>query len=98
MLSVKTKTKKRILSIRPLPKIYRLPGYQFNILFKGRSKGTFQTGDGLLNVVRTRLQVDMHAACYKNTFYHNRPHSYSQYWTGTSLQWRLMRGKLFKCK
>ena len=28
----------------------------------------------------------------------NRPYSYSQYWTGTSLQWRLMRGKLFKCK
>ena len=26
----------------------------------------------------------------------NRPHSYSQYWTGTSLQWRLMRGtKIF---
>ena len=22
----------------------------------------------------------------------NRPYSYSQYWTGTSLQWRLMRG------
>ena len=29
---------------------------------------------------------------------HNRPYSYSQYWTGTSLQWRLMRGMLFKCK
>ena len=27
----------------------------------------------------------------------NRPYSYSQYWTGTSLQWRLMRGNLFKC-
>ena len=22
----------------------------------------------------------------------NRPYSYSQYWTGTSLKWRLMRG------
>ena len=28
----------------------------------------------------------------------NGPYSYSQYWTGTSLQWRLMRGNLFKCK
>ena len=28
----------------------------------------------------------------------NRPYSYSQYWTVTSLQWRLMRGNLFKCK
>ena len=28
----------------------------------------------------------------------NRPYSYSQYWTGTSLQWRLMRGNFFKCK
>ena len=28
----------------------------------------------------------------------NRPYSYSRYWTGTSLQWRLMRGNLFKCK
>ena len=26
----------------------------------------------------------------------NRPYSYSQYWTGTSLQWRLIRGNLFK--
>ena len=26
----------------------------------------------------------------------NRPYSYSQYWTGTSLQWRLMRGKILK--
>ena len=25
-------------------------------------------------------------------------YSYSQYWTGTSLQWRLMQGKLLKCK
>ena len=30
--------------------------------------------------------------------YDNRTYSYSQYWTGTSLQWRLMRGNLFKCK
>ena len=28
----------------------------------------------------------------------NWPCSYSQYWTGTSLQWRLMQGNLFKCK
>ena len=28
----------------------------------------------------------------------NRPYSYSRYWTGTSLQVRLMRGSLFKCK
>ena len=28
----------------------------------------------------------------------NRPFSYSRYWTGTSLQVRLMRGSLFKCK
>ena len=27
----------------------------------------------------------------------NRPYSHSQYWSGTSLQWRLMREKLFKC-
>ena len=27
----------------------------------------------------------------------NRPYSYSQYWTGTSLQWRLMRGNILKC-
>ena len=26
----------------------------------------------------------------------NRPYSYSQYWKGTSLQWRLMRGNIFK--
>ena len=26
----------------------------------------------------------------------NRPYSYSQYWTGTSLQWRLMRGNILK--
>ena len=26
----------------------------------------------------------------------NRPYSYSQYWTGTSLQWRLMRGNISK--
>ena len=26
----------------------------------------------------------------------NRPYSYSQYWTGTSLQWRLMRGISFQ--
>ena len=25
-----------------------------------------------------------------------RPYSYSQYWTGTSLQWRLMRGNMLK--
>ena len=25
-----------------------------------------------------------------------RPYSYSQYWTGTSLQWRLMRGNILK--
>ena len=25
----------------------------------------------------------------------NRPYSYSQYWAGTSSQWRLMRGNLF---
>ena len=25
-------------------------------------------------------------------------YSYSQYWTGTSFQWRLMQGNLFKCK
>ena len=30
--------------------------------------------------------------------YVNRLYSYSQYWTGTSLQWRLMQGNLFKCK
>ena len=24
----------------------------------------------------------------------NRPYSYSRYWTGTSLQWRLMRGNV----
>ena len=28
----------------------------------------------------------------------NRPYSYSQYWTGASLQWRPMRENLFKCK
>ena len=28
----------------------------------------------------------------------NRPYSYSRYWTGTSLQWRLMRVNLFTCK
>ena len=28
----------------------------------------------------------------------NRPFSYSRYWTGTSVQVRLMRGSLFKCK
>ena len=28
----------------------------------------------------------------------NRPYSYSQCWTGASLQWRLMLGNLFKCK
>ena len=28
--------------------------------------------------------------------YKNRPYSYSQYWTGTSLQWRLMRGNILK--
>ena len=28
----------------------------------------------------------------------SRPYSYSQCWTGTSLQWRLMQGNLFKCK
>ena len=28
----------------------------------------------------------------------NRPFSYSRYWTGTSLQVRLMRGSLVKCK
>ena len=28
----------------------------------------------------------------------NRPYLYSQYWTGASLQWRLKRGNLFKCK
>ena len=28
----------------------------------------------------------------------NRPFSYSRYWTGASLQVRLMRGSLFKCK
>ena len=26
---------------------------------------------------------------------YNRPYSYSRYWTGTSLEWRLMRGN--KC-
>ena len=26
----------------------------------------------------------------------NRPYSYSQYWTGTSLQWKLMRGNILK--
>ena len=26
----------------------------------------------------------------------NRPYSYSKYWTGTSLQWRLMRGNIIK--
>ena len=26
----------------------------------------------------------------------NKPYSYSQYWTGTSLQWRLMRGNTLK--
>ena len=26
----------------------------------------------------------------------NRPYSYSRYWTGTSLQWRLMRGNILK--
>ena len=26
--------------------------------------------------------------------HHNRPYSYSRYWTGTSLQWRLMRGNI----
>ena len=26
----------------------------------------------------------------------SRPYSYSQYWTGTSLQWRLMRGYILK--
>ena len=25
-----------------------------------------------------------------------RPYSYSQYWTGTSLQWRLMRDNILK--
>ena len=29
---------------------------------------------------------------------YDRPYSYSQYWTGTGLQWRLMRENLFKCK
>ena len=32
--------------------------------------------------------------CYSFTC--NRPYSYSQYWTGTSLQWRLMRGNILK--
>ena len=26
----------------------------------------------------------------------NRPYSYSRYWTGTSLRWRLMRGNIIK--
>ena len=26
----------------------------------------------------------------------NRPFSYSLYWTGTSFQWRLMRGNIIK--
>ena len=34
---------------------------------------------------------------FKVVFF-NRQYSYSQYWTGTSFQWRLMREKLFKCK
>ena len=37
--------------------------------------------------------------CFLVAFYlakqTNRPYSYSQYWTGTSLQWRLMMGNLF---
>ena len=31
---------------------------------------------------------------FSNGSQYNRPYSYSQYWTGTSLQWRLMRGNL----
>ena len=28
----------------------------------------------------------------------NRPYSYSWYWTGSSMKWRLLRGNLFICK
>ena len=28
----------------------------------------------------------------------NRPYSYFHGWTGTSVEWRLMRGNLFRCK
>ena len=32
----------------------------------------------------------------KETNTENRPYSYSQYWTGTSLEWRLMRANIIK--
>ena len=35
--------------------------------------------------------------CFPRIF-NSRPYSNSQYWTGTSLQWRLMRGNIFKKK
>ena len=41
-------------------------------------------------VIGSNVEIDVVAL--------NRPYSYSQYWTGTSLQWRLTRGNRFKCK
>ena len=38
--------------------------------------------------------IDVFVAYYT----HNRPYSYSRYWTGSSMKWRLLRGNLFICK
>ncbi len=44
----------------------------------------------------TKLQFSIISTQVMSFIIVNRPYSYSRYWTGTSLQWRLMRGNIIK--
>ena len=46
----------------------------------------------------TKENGSIYRSAWERVNSRNRPYSYSQYWTGASLQWRLMRGNVFKCK
>ena len=56
------------------------------------------THSRLYNKYLLRMRICWTMEEVRSLMPHNRPYSYSQYSTGTSLQWRLMRGNLFKCK
>ena len=58
-------------------------------------------GMKILSTSKVELNKDQYFIqfiCMSIQFYFKRPYSYSQYWTGTCLQWRPMQGNLLKCK
>ena len=71
--------------------------HQLNVLFRFP---LFQIRYSLSTLTISNLQYSniYNSACACKCTSVNRPFSYSRYWTGTSLEVRLMQGSLFKCK